>query len=429
MKRLIVIGIFMLSACSVNSIAEVETPSPSHTTIPTTTVTETIHPTSTSTLQPIKFNKSWALKAMQENGVWDIYLQSPDGAQTLKAGLSKFDPGDPVWYGLSDYQIFIFKSYSDGNQYKVDVSCITLQEGCSPYVEVYRELDPAPQPGSTFTPEPTPALIPENENIGWIAFSTWANEAHETTDLFLLSPDGNHLKPFGLSDYSPQQPAWSYDGQKIAFEGDGNIYQVYVGCVDLPEGCLPYVSRLTTAANDEGFHWPAWSSDGTKLAYIYEEPNRDADLHAKVGIFDLQTDSMEIISELGWKPLWSLGQDAIAVMDHGSKANLELISLQDLETQTMISGNIINLDWAWSPDQSKVLYLSGAQTDPEIYLHDLDTNESEFVINGSNPVWSPTGTLIAYYDFRLKEIHVYDLESGIDRLLHKAPVFELAWSP
>ena len=144
MMRLIVIGIFMLSACSVSPTAEVKTSSPDSTSIPTITITETVHPTSTSTPQPIKFDKSWALKAMQENGVWDIYLQSPVGTQTLKADLLKFDPGDPVWYGPSYYQTFIFKSYSDGNQYMVDATCVTLQEGCSLYVEVYRELDPAP---------------------------------------------------------------------------------------------------------------------------------------------------------------------------------------------------------------------------------------------------------------------------------------------
>ena len=82
------------------------------------------------------------------------------------------------------------------------------------------------------------------------------------------------------TDWKDGSPAWSPDGTRIAFysERDGNS-EIYVMKAD--GGA---VTRLTNSKADEGY--PAWSPDGTRLAFMSRR-------NGKAEIFTMNSDGTD----------------------------------------------------------------------------------------------------------------------------------------
>jgi Tol biopolymer transport system component len=79
---------------------------------------------------------------------------------------------------------------------------------------------------------------------------------------YLVHPDGSQLRRIP-TDMWVEYPAWSPDGTRIAFMGgpDGPIeYDIWVMNAD---GSNPV--QLTDSPGPDG--WPAWSPDGTRIAF------------------------------------------------------------------------------------------------------------------------------------------------------------------
>ncbi|MGH9275671.1 MAG: TolB family protein [Acidimicrobiales bacterium] len=95
----------------------------------------------------------------------------------------------------------------------------------------------------------------------WIAF----NSDREPGDLgtYLVRPDGSDLTRLAV-DVWAEYPAFSPDGTRIAFMGheDGD-YDIYVADVATGE-----TTQLTDAPGSDG--WPSWSPDGTMIAFATE---------------------------------------------------------------------------------------------------------------------------------------------------------------
>jgi len=80
---------------------------------------------------------------------------------------------------------------------------------------------------------------------------------------YLMSPDGSDVRPLG-ADVWVEYPAWSPDGTRLAFMGQTpqgtENYEVYVVRADGTG-----LRRLTDSAGPDG--WPAWSPDGRRVLF------------------------------------------------------------------------------------------------------------------------------------------------------------------
>ena len=81
--------------------------------------------------------------------------------------------------------------------------------------------------------------------------------------IYVMNSDGSNVNRLTPQDSSDSyQPAWSPDGTKIAFgsnrDGNGEIYVMDVNGAN--------VVRLTTHSAEDG--QPAWSPDGSKIAFV-----------------------------------------------------------------------------------------------------------------------------------------------------------------
>ncbi len=88
-----------------------------------------------------------------------------------------------------------------------------------------------------------------------IVFSRWVKG--QVASIYTMRPDGTHLKLIAAVA-GAQDPQWSPDGRKIAFQGNNGIYTVNADGTQL--------TQIAAAGGLAGE--PAWSPDGMKLLYV-----------------------------------------------------------------------------------------------------------------------------------------------------------------
>ena len=117
---------------------------------------------------------------------------------------------------------------------------------------------------------------------------------------------------------------------------------------------------------------------------------------------------------------------------------LEIADADGEAVQVAVRSNEPIISPSWSPDGSKVAYVSFEQRKPVIYVQNLVTGGRKVVVNekGSNsaPSWSPDGTKVAYVSFREYRkpvIFVQDLVTGNRKVVvnEKGSNSAPAWSP
>ena len=179
-------------------------------------------------------------------------------------------------------------------------------------------------------------------------------------------------------------PAWSPDGTKVAFatNRDGNA-EVYV--VSFASGAL---TNLTNHAAEDGY--PAWSPDGTKIAF---ETNRDtrnqiyvmnADGSGAVNISSSPTEDTQ--------PSWSPDGTRIAFVRGG---DIWVTSANGGQGTPLTSGAPEDSEPDWSPDGSRIVFQRDAGV---VVMGANGANQTPLPLpSGSNsPAWSPDGTKLLF---------------------------------
>lgn len=298
-----------------------------------------------------------------------------------------------------------------------------------------RTLPPTFTPTPTFTPSltPTPTETPVPLNSYRLLYTEYVGEA-PVPALFTGRADGSDIQPLGGGEgYS--EIAIAPDGRQIAFvrgpvapaapvttgpeataEAEGQdtsaptpsvpsaqLPQVYLASLDDVNG----TSRPITQMTGTRVAWPAWSPDGTQLAFA---SNQDGD-------FDLfivsagGSDLRQITSNtaLDTAPVWS--PDGTALLYTSDVDSPGFTEIYRLEIET---GAITRLTDragssyapAWSPDGTRIAYVNNAGGDGDIFVMDAD-GQRPFLLTlddggaeDAAPVWLPDGRMIAFLSNR-----------------------------
>jgi Tol biopolymer transport system component len=189
-------------------------------------------------------------------------------------------------------------------------------------------------------------------------------------DIWVMDADGtNQTNLTNTPDINEGQPAWSPDGTKIAFTGPGELNEDNSGGLDdiYVMDADPSTNDATSLTNTPDFleYRPSWAPSGAQLTFVREIPG-------------------EIISE----------QSDIFVMDADPSTNDDAINL----TQTDARED----DPAWSPDGAKIAFSGVRNSGSEIVTMDPDGQNEEILTgDGSDafdraPDWSPDGTKVVF---------------------------------
>jgi Tol biopolymer transport system component len=192
----------------------------------------------------------------------------------------------------------------------------------------------------------------------------------EDGDIWVMDADGtNQTNLTNTPDTIESQPAWSPDGTKIAFTRLDADFAILGDIWVMDADGSNQINLTPTApdANNLDEYQPSWDPSGTQLAFVREV--RKEDLPG------------QIISE----------QDDIFVMDANGENATNI-------TQTEADER----DPAWSPDGAKIAFSGVRAGGEEILTMDPDGQNEEILTgDGSDafdvaPDWSPDGTKVVF---------------------------------
>jgi Tol biopolymer transport system component len=248
--------------------------------------------------------------------------------------------------------------------------------------------------------------------------------------LYAVNPDGTGLTRVTHEQKSETQPAWSPDGTRIAYARFPAVDDSCMGCPDSivvtdADGSNTRV-LITSSGDAAGVNRPTWSPDGTKLLF---------------SLWNLSGPELYVIPATGGAPqslhiqadtaAW--GRSRIAYVDHSTEPASLWTALPDGSDKQKIAVGPLNPtlgDPVWSRDgrlacvvgRSVVVIVSGGTT-----------RRVQLPFDGISSLdWSPDGTRFVVAGFRtgtaVTDIYTVRTDgTGLRRLTHNLRAYAASW--
>lgn len=295
----------------------------------------------------------------------------------------------------------------------------------------------APGPSSRATPEGlapgTPSAIapsprpPLRDGEAWIAYQSVTPERSGAHAIHLVHPDGTDAF-FALDTIpggSQQHPDWSPDGRELVLDVDDNAGTPDIWIADVTAWSVRKV--VDCAAPCRWVQEPAWSHDGSKVAYQRHTTSSAGEVSA-IEVLDFASGGTSVVYRTGadkgvYAPRWSPDDTSLVfeqgVADGGAIVGVSLEVL-DLATPGA-TRTIVPVEWMansadWSPDGSLIVFSApisggepgGALSDVWVVRPDGSglRRVTDVAAHGGSalqPTFTPDGTRIV---FKLTDVRV-----------------------
>jgi len=228
--------------------------------------------------------------------------------------------------------------------------------------------------------------------VAWLAGLGYpASLGYPQVRIWIMNADGSGQRR--LTQPASFDPAWSPDGTKVAFLVPLGLDDSELRVINADGGGQRTLTR-------EVCTYPAWSPDGGKIAFVRTGGECD-DIVGELHVVNADGGGLRRLARGAFvAPAWSPDGSRILF-----KAGQIYVMNADGSRQRGLSSpglNILNYPGAWSPDGRKIAFVGGDAVG-EIYVMNADgsrqrrlTSLSAYETFPQSPAWSPDGRKIAF---------------------------------
>ncbi len=215
----------------------------------------------------------------------------------------------------------------------------------------------------------SPAWSQDGQWIAYTHFNYTEDDTAYPTGLYIVDTLGQNWQLIyeGLA----LNPDWSPDGQVLAFD-DGNIWTI-----SLTNGLL---TQLTAG---DGHHFPSWSPDGKTIAYVVA-------FNDSAGIWLMNNDGS------GKKRLWHGGDPDWSPdnfhLVYGGFGGIWIAGIDSTGVTLLFPTDERTASPVWSANEQIIAWQNGKH----IWIINSDGESPRRVTEGSTPAWSPNSQELVF---------------------------------
>jgi TolB protein len=227
-------------------------------------------------------------------------------------------------------------------------------------------------------------------------------------EIFVMDYDGDRIKKLTGNGSLNLNPAWSPDGNQIAFLSyrSGRPELVILSAKGELRKAFPQQGELNLA--------PDWSPDGTRIAF---SGSRNG--NAEIFILTVSNGNLVRLTNnpaLDTSPAWSpTGREIAFVSDRSGSPQIYLMDAEGTNVRRLTyEGNWNDLP-SWSAKGDKLAYSSRVEGHFDIFVRDVATQKSTRLTSGpgnnEDPRWSPDGRHLVFSSDRAGNYDIYEMDS------------------